>query len=110
MLPDGTTTSSPSPTQSFPQPSFQAKSSSPLLMAGSGQKKLSSNPALNLVTAAGETRDLTRDPGGTPRMPTLLSEREIKRLSMENLKQPRSVDSQRRVSLGTGGAQPVGEA
>ena len=43
-------------------------------------------------------------------MPTLLSEREIKRLSMENLKQPRSVDSQRRVSLGTSGAQPVGEA
>ena len=102
--PDSEPTSSPSPT-SFPQPSFQA-ASSPLLVGQTPQRKLSSNPALNLVTAAGETRDLTREPGGSsssPRMPTLLSEREIKRLSMENLKQPRSVDSQRRVSLGTAG-------
>ena len=102
--PDSEPTSSPSPT-SFPQPSFQA-ASSPLLVGQTPQRKLSSNPALNLVTVGGETRDLTREPGGSsssPRMPTLLSEREIKRLSMENLKQPRSVDSQRRVSLGTAG-------
>ena len=100
---DSEPTSSPSPTTPFPQPSFQA---SPVLVGKTPQRKLSSNPTLNLVTAAGEMRDLTRDPGGSsssPRMPTLLSEREIKRLSMENLKQPRSVDSQRRVSLGTAG-------
>ena len=104
-------TSSPSPT-SFPQPSFQAN---PLLAVGqTPQRKLSSNPTLNLVTAAGEMRDLTRDPGegssSSPRMPQLLSEREIKRLSMENLKQPRSVDSQRRVSLGTAGQPLASEA
>ena len=48
MLPDGTAASSPSPTQSFPQPSFQAsKSGSPLLMAGSG---LTSGSAGVMVT------------------------------------------------------------
>merc|ERR1719367_1838777 len=104
-------TSSPSPA-SFPQPSFQAI---PLLAVGqTPQSKLPSNPTLNLVTAAGEMRDLTRDPGegssSSPRMPQLLSEREIKRLSMENLKQPRSVDSQRRVSLGTAGQPLASEA
>ena len=105
---DSAPTCSSSP-KSFPQPGFQA---SPLLVGQTPQRKLSSNPTLNLVTAAGEMRDLTRDPGGSsssPRMPTLLSEREIKRLSMENLKQPRSVDSQRRVSLGTAG-QSASEA
>jgi hypothetical protein len=79
--------------------------SSPLV-AGHTPRKMSSNPALNLVTAAGETRDLTGDTPSSPRMPCLLSEREIKQLSMDNLKHPRSVDSQRRVSLGTPGPGP----
>lgn len=93
-----TDTSSISPNKSFPKQSFQPA----VLAARHVPRKLSSHPALALVTATGETRDLGAETSSSPpRMPTLLSEREIKRLSMENLRHPRSVDSQRRISLGT---------
>ena len=66
---------------------------------------LPANPALNLVNSTGESAPLTSP--SSPRMPTLLSEREIKQLSMENLRHPRSVDCQRRVSLGQCQAPPA---
>ena len=87
------------PKMSFQQPSFQPSARVPC-----------STPGLALVTATGETRDLSSGQApSSPRMPTLLSEREIKRLSMENLKHPRSVDSQRRVSLGHPPTAPPGD-
>ena len=109
-------TASPLPNMSFPPTSFQP---SPLTsgfvprklstISSKGSLQRESNPALNLVNSNGDSSPLCEDSGdrvSSPKYPSLAQQakkdRDNKRLSLDNLVPPRSVDSQRRVSLGTG--------
>jgi len=109
-------TASALPNLSFPPTSFQP---SPLTsgfvprklstISSKGSIQRESNPALNLVNSNGDSSPLCEDPIDRVSSPKTLSlaqqakkDRDNKRLSLDNLVPPRSVDSQRRVSLGTG--------
>lgn len=109
-------TASPLPNMSFPPTSFQP---SPLTsgfvprklstISSKGSIQRESNPALNLVNSNGDSSPLCEDSSdrvASPKYPSLAQQakkdRDNKRLSLDNLVPPRSVDSQRRVSLGTG--------
>ena len=109
-------TASPLPNMSFPPTSFQP---SPLTsgfvprklstISSKGSIQRESNPALNLVNSNGDSSPLCEDPSdrvAPPKYPSLAQQakkdRDNKRLSVDNLVPPCSVNSQRRVSLGTG--------
>jgi len=113
---DNGNNASPLPTMSFPPTSFQP---SPLTsgfvprklstISSKGSLQRESNPALNLVNSNGDSSPLCEDSSdrvAPSKYPSLAQQpkkdRDNKRLSLDNLVPPRSVDSQRRVSLGTG--------